>query len=128
MLTREIPHDEWAEFLDELSDQDDTVLVSVEITGEDLGDQIVASGLRLQGLTLVQKGSEAGEIEIILGDTPQEHVSHVVRTPTRLTILETDEGEPQTLQIEAAGDPTTLVHFQTLVDDALLDDEDEEDE
>ena len=126
MVTRVIPHDEWAEFLDDLSDQDETVLVMVEIMGEDLGDQVVADGLRLQGLTLVQKGSDAGEIEIILGDTPQEHFSHVVRTPTRLSILETDEGEPQTLQIEAEGEPTTLVHFQNTADDVLLDDEEED--
>ncbi len=127
MHTREIPHDDWAEFLDDLSDQDDTVLVTVELTGGELGDQIVAAGLRLQGLTLVQKGSDAGEIEIILGDTPLEHVSHVVRTPTRLSLLETNEGEPQTLQIEADGEATTLVHFQYAADDSLLED-DEEDE
>ena len=70
MVTREIPHDEWAEFLDDLSEQDESVLVTVELTGGDLGDQIVTAGLRLQGLTLVQKGSEAGEIEIMLGRRP----------------------------------------------------------
>jgi hypothetical protein len=126
MHTREISHDEWAEFLDDLSDQDETVLVTVEVLSSDLGDQTIADGLTLQGLTLVQKGSEAGEIEIMLGENTQDHISHVIHTPTRLSILETDEGEPQTLQIESDDGPTTLVHFHKVADDDLLDEDDEE--
>ena len=52
----------------------------------------------------------------------------MIRTPTRLSILETDEGEPQTLQIEAEGDPTTLVHFQYTGEEGLEDDDEDEDE
>lgn len=123
MVTRQIPRDEWAEFFDELSDQDETTLVTVEALDDDAGDQIVARDLRLQGITLEEKGSDQGEIEIMLGDAPDVHLSHVIKTPTRVSILETEEGDPQTLQVEATGEPTTLVHFQIAADTGILEDE-----
>ena len=121
MVTREIPQDEWAEFFDDLSDQDEDSLVTVETLGVDSGDQLVARDLRLQGITLEEKGSGKGEIAVILGDDPAKHISHVIATPTHVSILENEDGEPQTLQIEAQGVPTTLVHFRPFKDTGIMD-------
>lgn len=128
MVTRQIPRDEWAEFLDELGNEDKDTLVTVEALGTNVGDQIVAGNMRLLGMTLVEKGSSAGEIEIMVGDSPDNHISHVITAPTRLAALETEEGEIQTLQIEADGEPTTLVHFQGQAQDDLLDEDDEDED
>ena len=81
----------------------------------------MARDLRLQGFTLDEKGSEQGEIEIMVGDSPGPHVSHVIKTPARVSILETEDGEPRTLLIEADGEPTTLVHFRPFADTEILD-------
>ncbi|MBV9848059.1 MAG: DUF5335 family protein [Armatimonadetes bacterium] len=121
MVTREIPRDEWAEFFDELSSQDEAALVTVEALGGDVGDQLVARDLRLQGITVEEKGSDRGQIEIMLGDDPVSHIAHVITTPTRVFILETEDGEPQTLQIEAEDAPTTLVHFRPFSETGILD-------
>jgi hypothetical protein len=126
MVTRHISREEWVDFFDDLSDQDEGITVTLETLDTLLGDQIIARDLPLQGITLVEKGSDAGEIEILLGESTADHFSHVVTQPSRVTILETPEGDPQTLQIEAEGHTTVLMHFQRL-DEDLVEEEEEVD-
>ena len=128
MVTRTIPREEWADYFDELSEMDEASQVTVESLGLDTGDQVVARDLRLQGITLEEKGSGQGRIDILLGDDPATHISHTITTPTRVAIQEDEDGEPLALQIEGEGEPTTLVHFRAFADTSLLEEGDEEDE
>ena len=47
-------------------------------------------------------------------------MSHVIRTPSRVQVLEDEDGEPQTVQIEAEGEPVTLVHFRPFAETGHL--------
>ncbi|OLE50804.1 MAG: hypothetical protein AUG51_26320 [Acidobacteria bacterium 13_1_20CM_3_53_8] len=48
---REIPREEWAEFLDIFSRQHEGWLVTVEVLSEEIGAQVEAEGKPLEGIT-----------------------------------------------------------------------------
>jgi hypothetical protein len=64
---REIPRDEWAGFLDSFSRQHEGWLVSLEVLGAEIGAQVEAQGLPLEGITAELKGGNEDAVTIILG-------------------------------------------------------------
>ncbi|HYE64766.1 MAG TPA: DUF5335 family protein [Pyrinomonadaceae bacterium] len=124
MPTREIPRDEWITFFDGFSRQHEGWLVTVEVLGQEIGAQIEARELPLEGVTadLGKEGEDT--ISIILGASPEEHVTHIINAPTHVRLEQTAEGANATLQIESAGE-ATLIRFRStmlpeMVDGAVL--------
>jgi hypothetical protein len=118
--TREIARDEWEAYFEELSDYEDAQFVTVELVSPDLGAQVVARDLALQGISVLEKGSGAGSIEISLGDAPGNHVGHTIASPAHVRIEESETGMPLALQIESVDSGTTLVHFRPIDETGLL--------
>lgn len=112
MQTREIPRDEWQGFLDDFSRQHEGESVTVEVLAGEMGDQIIVKEWPLKGITYDGESSIYPAISVIAGDErPARDLNHVIASPTKLLIAESDDGAPQGIKIESESDPPTLVSF-----------------
>lgn len=100
MPTQEIPSYEWARFFDECSRQHHGGLVTIEMSGLDIGDQVQARDLPLQGIIVAPNEVGEDQITIIAGDRPDAHVSHTISSPSRVWLKQSEEGTDEALEIE----------------------------
>ena len=121
MPTQEIPRDEWSAFFDSFSRQHEGWLATVEVFGDDLGAQVEARELRLEGITADLKGSNEDAISIMVGETPDDHVTHTITAPSHVRLEQTQEGANEALQIESASGATTLLRFRSAVLPEMVD-------
>jgi len=118
---REILRDEWVEYLDSFSRQHEGWLVTVEVFGADIGAQVEAQELPLQGITAELKGGGEDAITVILGGKGAERVAHSIAQPTHVRVEQTAEGANMALQIESGGGITTLVRFRSALLPEMVD-------
>lgn len=118
---REIPRREWVEFLDSFSRQHEGWLVTVEVLGAEIGAQVEAQELPLQGITAELKGGDEDAISVILGGGATERVTHNITGPTHVRVEQTEEGADMTLQIESGDGVTTLVRFRSAILPEMVD-------
>jgi hypothetical protein len=117
---REIPRDEWVEFLDSFSRQHEGWLVTVEVFGAEIGAQVEAEEMALEGITADLKGGEDA-ISIILGKRSAEHVTHNITQPTHVRIEQAENGADMALQIESRVGVTTLVRLRSAMLPEMVD-------
>src|SRR5262245_13635902 len=110
MPTRQIPMENWIDFLDGFSRRHDRWLATVEILGE-LGAQREAESLPLIGVTADRHSPHA--ITILLGGD-QGEVAHSVPEPSGLWVEER-AGSEHALEIEAKEGEKTIVTFRSTV-------------
>jgi uncharacterized protein DUF5335 len=120
-VMREIPRDEWAEYLDTFSRQHEGWLVTVEVLGEEIGAQVEAWEMALAGITADLKGEGSDVISIILGKGSTERITHNIARPTHVRIEQAESGADMALQIEAADGVATLVRFRSAVLPEMVD-------
>jgi len=121
MQTREIPRDEWVAFFDSFSRQHEGWLVRLEVFGSDIGAQIEAEELPLQGISAELKGDGEDTISIIIGEAPEQHVTHSIAAPAHVRLEETEQGAHEALQIETTDGNTTLLRFRSAVLPEMVD-------
>ena len=114
MPLREIPRGEWAEYLDSFSRQHEGWPVTVEVLGAEVGAQVEAQGLPLQGVTAELKGGEDA-ITVIVGGGSVERVTHAVSRPAHVRVEQSEGGADLTLQIESSDGVATLVRVRPAV-------------
>jgi len=112
-VTQNIPQDQWQLFFTDIGRRYQGWGVTVEVMRLDLGDQTATEALPLQGITYEEKGSQAGDIYIEAGDTPEELVIHHVDQPRAVRAAES--GDEEDLEIESADGTKTLVRLRRLV-------------
>ena len=118
---REIPREEWTEFLDSFSRQHEGWLVTVEVLGEEIGAQMEAEGKPLEGITAKLKNGGEDSISIIVGRTPAEHITHNIQSPTHVRIQQAENGADIALQIESSDGETTLVRLRSVMLPEMVD-------
>ena len=121
MATREIPRDEWVAFFDGFSRQYKGWLVTIEVLGSELGAQVEARELRLEGISADLKGGDEDTISIMVGETPDDHVTHTITQPTSIRLEQTQEGANEALQIESGDRVTTLLRFRSAMLPEMVD-------
>ena len=117
---REIPRDEWAEYLDTFCRQHEGWLVRLEVLGAEVGARVEAKELPLQGVTAELKGGEDA-ITITVGREGPERVTHTVTRPAHVRVEQSEDGADMTLQIESADGLTTLVRLRSAVLPEMVD-------
>jgi hypothetical protein len=121
MATREIPREEWSKFLDGFSSQHEGWLTTIEVMGGELGAQVESRELRLGGISADLKGSDEDAISIMVGETPDDHVTHTITQPTHVRLEQTEEGATEALQIESGDGVTTLLHLRSAMLPEMVD-------
>ncbi len=111
MPTREIARDEWQPFFDGFSRMHRGWLVTVEVLDEELGDLLEAREGPLSGV-VAELRARPEAIEIMVGEVPERHITHVIREPLHVHLKESDVGAHQTLRVEGADGVVTLLTFR----------------
>lgn len=115
----DVPHDQWQAFLDSFSRQHMNWLVTVEVAGT-MGRLAAVKERPLQGISFDQHdGNEHAYVQI--GEKPEEHVTHPVERPTRITIKQTPTGAHEGLEIASADGSITSIRFRSALRPEMLD-------
>ena len=93
--------------------------------GSEFGAQVEVRELPFEGITADLRNADRDSISLMVGRTPDEHMTHTIMAPTHVRLDQTEEGANEALQIESASEATTLVRFRSpefpdLVPDAIL--------
>jgi hypothetical protein len=118
---REIPREEWAEFLDSFSRQHEDWLVTIEVLETEIGAQVEAEAKPLVGITADLKGGRQASISIIAGLNPAERVTHNITAPKYIRIEQAESGADMALQIEWESGATTLVRLRSAMLPEMVD-------
>jgi uncharacterized protein DUF5335 len=111
MQAREIPREEWIRFFDDFSKRHEGWIVTLEVIGSDIGDQEMAAGLPLVGISADLKGRE-NRIEIIIGGRPDADVTRIINTPKRVWHKPPKGVADACVEVESEDGVTTLVSFR----------------
>lgn len=120
-ITKEIPKQEWQRFFDGFTRQYNGWLATVEILSDELGDQVEAQDLPLDGVFVDRENVETPGISIALRGDRGILTTHDVQHPLHVRLEQTDSGVAQALQIESEDSGTTLVRFRSSVSPERLD-------
>lgn len=111
MPQTELPREAWAAFLDDLSRDHETGLVTVEVRGDGLPQQVAVREQPLIGISYEEKGSGAGRVVIMTGEDEDDAASHTVARPVIMTV-ETIADDVDNLRFDSGPDqPLTIVRF-----------------
>ena len=113
MPTQDIPRTEWPAFLDIFSRQHEGWLTTVEVVTNGLGVHRQVRDKPLTGISEDRKRGDTSSIAISAGELPEDHVTHVIRRPSRIAMEQTDQGAHKGLRIESEDGETTLVRFRS---------------
>lgn len=111
MINRDIPQEQWDEFLKDFSKRHAGERCRIELLGRDIGDQPAADNLPLVGISVDTKGSRTGSIEITTGDDVGLLSTHVIDHPTHVRVARDERGVGESVEIEADGEPTALIRL-----------------
>ena len=111
MDTQQLPGAEWGQFLDEVSRQFESGMVSVDVSGDGLSNTPVITELPLLGIQLNTKGSDSGSITIMAGTDQNAAISHTIPAPTQIHVAREADGTIAAIQIDAPDPAQTQIHF-----------------
>jgi hypothetical protein len=113
MKTLTIAREQWSSFFDAFSRQHEGWLVSLEeIPGSTSGRHLEARSLPLEGASLDEDGRT---LSIMLGRSPDQHLTHTIDHPSRVLVEQTDTGVDQAVRIEREDGAATRVSFRSAV-------------
>jgi hypothetical protein len=107
MPTREIPKSEWEEFFRDFTRYHQSWIASLDIFSRAMGAQKEANELVFEGIAFDSECGGKTTIEVMLGETARNHLTHCITTPTHVRFE--SEGESEVLQIEDQDDTTVLI-------------------
>lgn len=114
MTTRELDQSEWTSFFNCFSRhyQGRRVTLELKERGPLRSPQMIARDLPFMGITAEMRDGEIKAIEILVGDTPENHLMHIVNAPSRVSVAQITNGEDEALIIESMSDPTVEIDFR----------------
>ncbi len=116
MTTRRIPKEQWEPYFSSLSNRAhaENQLVTVTVQSEEAGVEPVAEHAPLRAIFFEEKGSEAGSLDIEIGDDVSGD-RLVQRLDAQIIWVEESAlGEPMAIDIEGV-DPSSRATIKTIV-------------
>lgn len=111
MTTNEIRQNEWDNFFNAFSRQHAGWNTKVAILNTDIGAQVQAEGLPFGGITY-ESLNDVNRIEIMIGQKPEEHISHTITNPSKI-MLQTINERAETLEFETPDGTKTILSLQS---------------
>jgi hypothetical protein len=115
----EIERQKWQAYLGDFSKRNRGRAASLEVLGEDIGDQEEAELLPFVGVSFESKGSDAPAIEVMLGGSgaadPRD-LTHSVAKPRRIVPRIGPNGEEEALEIESEDGTKVILTFEELAE------------
>jgi hypothetical protein len=117
MTTHDIERGEWEFFMDVFSRQHAGWTVTVEVFAQDGDARVEAEGLPFEGISVGSAGGERQTISVMVGGTPEGHLTHTIAYPTHVILDQSgiDAGLGETLEVISGDGARTLVRFHAPV-------------
>lgn len=112
MQTREIPREQWQQFFDDFSEQHRNWKTSIEVMGQDIGHQPQVQDAPLQGISFEPVGTEIGDIEVAVGDSPDDFQLHRIEKPEHVRMVESQPGRETDIEVDSGDGMTTLFRIR----------------
>jgi len=112
MSTQEIPRENWLGFFDQFSRQHEGWRANLDVLCSGEGAETEARDSPLVGISADLKDCERS-IAIILGESGNRRLTHIVSDPESVRLQQTGEGADEALSIESSGGLTTVLHFRS---------------
>ena len=122
MKTKEIPKNEWPKFFDNFSRKHEGWSVTLEILGTELGAQIQERELALAGIVDECDETHGNRIVIMLGEKPDDHITHIIGNPTQVSLEHTEGDADVALAIKSADGVMALLRFLSPMLPEIVDD------
>ena len=113
MKTTEIPKNEWPKFFDNFSRQHEGWLVTLEIFGTEFGAQAQERELTFAGIVDEWDEIHGNQIVIMVGEKPDDHITHSIANPIQVSLEQTDEDAHAVLAIKSANGVMALMRFRS---------------
>lgn len=107
MKTSEIQQNEWNNFFNTFSKKHAGWNARVEILNPDIGAQVEAHGLPFGGITY-ERLKGVNRIEIMVGQKPEDHISHTITNPSKV-MFQTINEMAETLEFETSDGTKTIL-------------------
>ena len=110
LITDEIPRDAWRAYFDDLSKRLATVEATVEVDGRDIGAQIAAERLVLEGITY----DDRDDLLVVAFDVPggdPDAYEHLIDKPQRVFVA-TGDLLQTTIDVQDAEQHQTIVRLE----------------
>ena len=109
MLAVNIPRDQWSTRFKKISQAFDGWLVSLDIVARPIGMLREFRQMPLIGIT----AEPDGPITIAVAEPGGDHLTHIIRSPTRVQLDKTEAGANAALEIDSADGTTSILRFRT---------------
>ena len=113
MKTKEIPKNDWPKFFDIFSRQHEGWLVTLEMFGTQFGAQVQERELTFAGIVDEWDEIHGNQIVIMVGEKPDDHITHSIANPTQVSLEQTDEDAHAVLAIKSANGVMALMRFRS---------------
>lgn len=110
MNTHEIPHHQWAPFLESFSLEHAGKLVSVKSRHPEQGTVVEVENKPLEAL-IQETAEEAERIAIIFNQGPKISTTHFICSPRQIRLRTTPEGKEAGMEIDTEDGRTVMVQF-----------------
>ena len=100
--TQTICRDSWSSFFDDFSREYEGWQVTLEVESPDIGSQVEARDVPLQGISADVKGDER-DVAIALGTEHSSIVTHFLSRVTQVRLIQSNRGVDQAVEVEAYG-------------------------
>ncbi len=107
----ELSQDQWQKFFDQFSQVYRGWQTKIEVMGKDLGDQEEVTGVPFQGISYVAEGTGAGNMEIAVGEKPNNFSTHCVEKPSQVWVTDAKPGVETDVEIVARDGRRFLIHL-----------------
>ncbi|HEU4871969.1 MAG TPA: DUF5335 family protein, partial [Pyrinomonadaceae bacterium] len=104
---------EWPKFFDNFSRQHEGWLVTLEIFGSEFGAQVQERELTFAGIVDEWDEIHGNQIVIMVGEKPDDHITHSIANPTQVSLEQTDEDAHAVLAIKSANGVMALMRFRS---------------
>lgn len=111
MMTNEIQQNEWDKFFNTFSKEHAGWNTKVEILNSDIGAQVEAQGLPFGGITY-ESMKGVNRIEIMVGQKPDEHISHTITNPSKI-MLQTINETAEAIEFETDDGTKTILSLNS---------------
>lgn len=116
--TLDIAREDWTTFLDAFSRIHRGWRSRIEVLDAEIGAQEEGEDLPLMGISADFKDAGRESVQIALGRSPDDHVSHAVLHPTAIRVLRREDGADEALEISSEGAVTLLRFLSPAVPEA----------
>jgi hypothetical protein len=117
MTTQEIDRGEWEFFLDAFSRQHEGWTVTVGVLDRNGEARVEATDVPFEGVAVGGAGESRETISVMVGGTPERHVTHTVTSPVRVVLDQSgpERGLGETLEVVSGDGSRTFVRFHAPV-------------